>query len=388
MKRRSEPKPESGRTHQPDEPASDLFATGTSVSEPRSVVLSLLRQIGELRDERKHPPKFQITVAKDPSALEKLITQPSPFLSLVSQIRGLIRESHHPRKLETTAAPVKLKEIWSKPNTGFPRLVSASLHMLFIGLALFPWVSSAGKRLEPNQTVVTLNTPPSPIKLIFNSPEKEGRSGGGGGGGKREPTPASLGRLPRAADRQFVSPSPEPPKNPDPKLIVEPTVVAPQLAQLPQINLLNIGDPFGVAGPPSSGPGTGGGIGSGQGRGFGEGRGPGVGPGEGGGVGGGKFSDGVFRLGGSGVIAPIIIYRVEPKYSEEARKARYQGTVVLQAIVRRDGTIDILRVVRSLGFGLDESAMDALKQWRFRPGTKNGEAVDVSLNVEVNFNLR
>jgi TonB family protein len=185
-----------------------------------------------------------------------------------------------------------------------------------------------------------------------------------------------------------VPPSPEPPKNPDPKLVVEPTVVAPQLAQLPQIGFLNIGDPFGVPGPPSSGPGTGGGIGSGQGRGVGEGRGPGVGPGEGGGVGGGKFSDGVFGIGSSGVTSPTVIYRVEPQYSEEARRARYQGTVVLQAIVRRDGTLDILRVVRSLGFGLDENAITALKQWRFQPGTMDGQTVDVSLNVEVNFNLR
>jgi TonB family protein len=376
-------------TDQPNEPSGDLFSTGTSVCEPRSLFLSLFRQIGELLEERTHPlPKFNLTVARDPSALEKFVEQPSPFLSLLSQIRDLVRESRHPRKLETTAAPVKIKEIWSKPNSGLPRLVSAGLHVLFIALALFPWAASIVKRPQPNETVVRLYTPPSPIKVIFNPTEKESRSGGGGGGGKREPTPASLGRLPRAADRQFVPPSPEPPKNPDPKLIVEPTIVAPQLAQLPQINLPNIGDPLGVPGPPSSGPGTGGGIGSGQGRGVGEGRGPGVGPGEGGGIGGGTFSDGVFRAGGSGITAPVIVLRVEPQYSEEARRARYQGTVVLQAIVRKDGTIDILRVVRSLGLGLDESAIEALKQWHFRPGTKDGRAVDVSLNVEVNFNLK
>jgi TonB family protein len=159
--------------------------------------------------------------------------------------------------------------------------------------------------------------------------------------------------------------------------------VAPQLANLPQINLLsNIGDPNGIAGPPSAGPGQGGGIGTGQGRGVGEGKGPGAGPGEGGGAGGG-----VFRVGG-GVSPPSVVSRVEPQYSEEARKARYQGTVVLEAIVRKDGTVDILRVVRSLGFGLDENAIQALKQWRFRPGMKGGIAVDVALNIEVNFNLR
>ncbi len=85
---------------------------------------------------------------------------------------------------------------------------------------------------------------------------------------------------------------------------------------------------------------------------------------------------------------PTILSRVEPQYSEEARKARYQGTVILEAIVRKDGTVDILHVVRSLGFGLDENAIQALKQWRFRPGLKNGVPVDVALNIEVNFNLR
>src|SRR5438046_9876596 len=95
----------------------------------------------------------------------------------------------------------------------------------------------------------------------------------------------------------------------------------------------------------------------------------------------------IFHVGG-GVNPPTVLSRVEPQYSAEARKARYQGTVVLEAIVRRDGTVDIQRVVRSLGFGLDENAIQALKQWRFKPGTKNGVAVDVSLNIEVNFNLR
>ena len=171
-------------------------------------------------------------------------------------------------------------------------------------------------------------------------------------------------------------------KNLNPILPVEPTIVASDLSQLPVINLPNYGDPFGVPGPPSSGPGTGGGIGSGVGGGVGPGRGPGVGPGEGGGIGGG-----VYRVGG-GVSAPVVIYRVEPLYSEEARKVKHQGVVVLWAIVRRDGSLEILKVVRALGLGLDESAINALKQWRFRPGMKDGVQVDVALNVEVSFTLR
>jgi TonB family protein len=99
-----------------------------------------------------------------------------------------------------------------------------------------------------------------------------------------------------------------------------------------------------------------------------------------------KGTNGVYQTGG-GVTPPTVIQRVEPQYSEEARKARYQGTVVLEVIIRRDGTVDIQRIVRSLGFGLDENAIQALKQWRFRPGMRNGVPVDVSLNIEVAFNL-
>src|SRR5438046_9340009 len=105
-------------------------------------------------------------------------------------------------------------------------------------------------------------------------------------------------------------------------------------------------------------------------------------PGKVGGTGGG-----IFHVGG-GVTPPTVLQRIEPQYSEEARKARYQGTVVLEAIVRKDGTVDIERIVRSLGFGLDENAIQALKQWRFRPGMRNGIAVGVQMNIEVNFNLR
>lgn len=351
---------------------------GTTLSDG-SWVSSLITQIRELREERKHPPApIEITAKKDPAALLNLVQTTSPILSLFTDIREAIRDFLHPRQIETTVAPVEVEEIWSKEKKGLSTLVSVGIHVLVIVLALIPWATA--KKIPPaNETAVMVYTPQP---LILNLPQKDDQSGGGGGGGKRTEKPPSLGRPPRPAEKQFVPPSPEPLKNPDPTLIVEPTVVAPQLAQLPQVNLLDLGDPLGVPGPPSSGPGVGGGIGTGQGRGVGEGKGPGVGPGEGGGFGGG-----VFRVGG-GVTPPTVIERIEPQYSEEARKARYQGTVVLEAIVRKDGTCDILRVVRSLGFGLDENAIRALKQWRFRPGMRNGVPVDVALNIEVNFNLR
>jgi TonB family protein len=94
----------------------------------------------------------------------------------------------------------------------------------------------------------------------------------------------------------------------------------------------------------------------------------------------------VYRIGG-GVTAPTLIYKVEPEYSEEARKAKYQGTVVLYVVVDERGLPRDLRIVRALGLGLDEKAVDAVKQWRFRPGYLNGKPVPVAATVEVNFRL-
>jgi protein TonB len=264
-------------------------------------------------------------------------------------------------------------------STG-PRMCSVGIHVALVTLAFIPWTASLPAPLKLNETTVMLHMP-SPV--VVKPLQLPGRMAGGGGGGKRQPKPASLGVLPRPADRQFVPPDPEPPKNLDPTLIVEPTIVSPQLAELRPLSLLPIGDPNGIPGPPSSGPGTGGGIGDkGDGRGVGDSKGPGTGPGENGGC----CGEGVFSVGG-GVTPPVVVFRVDPEYSEEARKARYQGTVVLEAIIRKDGKVDILQFVRKLGFGLDQNAIEALKKWRFRPGTMNGKPVDVSLNIEVRFTI-
>jgi periplasmic protein TonB len=267
----------------------------------------------------------------------------------------------------------------NRSSKSLPWLLSIAVHAGIVGVALVPWSSERITRPKLNKTEVVVYTPkdnPSTMQL-------PGRSGGGGGGGKHELTRASRGVLPRGADRQLAPPNPEQTKNLDPRLIVEPTIVAPQLTQLPQLTLLNLGDPNGVSGPPSSGTGDGGGIGDrGKGRGVGDSEGPGTGPGKGGGC-----CDGTFVVGGD-VSAPTVIYRVEPEYSEEARRARYQGTVVLQAVIRRDGKVDTIHLVRTLGFGLDQNAIEALKQWRFHPAMKDGVPVDSTLNIEVRFNLR
>jgi len=143
------------------------------------------------------------------------------------------------------------------------------------------------------------------------------------------------------------------------------------------------GDP---ARPPSAstspGSGTGGGVGTGAGTGLGDGRGGGIGPGEGGGTGGGPFKP------GSGIEPPTLLREVKPLYTDEARRQSIVGNVVLEIVVRRDGTVGSLRVIRSLGAGLDERAVEAVRQWRFGPARRQGAPVDVIVEVSVEFRLR
>ena len=125
------------------------------------------------------------------------------------------------------------------------------------------------------------------------------------------------------------------------------------------------------------------GIGVGIGSGSGDRLRPGVGTGIGSGEGVGA---GVYKVGG-GVSAPVVIHKVDPEYTEEARTAKYQGTVLLSVEIDPNGTVTNIRVVRSLGLGLDEKAIEAVRQWKFKPGTKNGEPVTVAASIEVNFRL-
>lgn len=200
---------------------------------------------------------------------------------------------------------------------------------------------------------------------------------GGGGGGDANKIQASQGSFPKTSAEQFTPPTVVIPTE-QPKLAMAPTIVAPNL-QLPQTK--QVGDPLSKLMTPSDGRGVASGIGSGSGGGVGAGNGAGFGIGTGGGFGGG-----VFRV-GNGVTAPVVIYDPIPEYSPEARVAKYQGTVVLWAIIGPDGRPHDLRVAHSLGMGLDEKAMESVRTWRFRPATKDGNPVAVEINVEVNFRL-
>ncbi len=230
-------------------------------------------------------------------------------------------------------------------------------------------------REEIKQTVTGVVVELSPYVL----PPAKDEAGGGGGGGDRDKLQAPKGNLPKTAMEQFTPPMVVI-RNENPKLPMEATVVVPPQIKLPTGGQL--GDPLSnIIGPPSNGIGSGGGIGSGSGGGVGSGRGPGVGPGWGGGIGGGAY-----RVGG-GVSAPRAVFAPDPEYSEEARKAKYQGTVVLWVVVGPDGRPHDIRVQRTLGMGLDEKAIEAVRLWKFEPARKDGRPVAVQINVEVNFRL-
>ena len=297
--------------------------------------------------------------------LERLLIPASVDLPWYKGIVISVKELIHPPKLpplEVTSKPVKLaslKGLYGGHETT-AGLGSVIVHVAVVALLLF-----AGTLKPVQQAMIEFVPIFAPdLRPLQPKPKPEQSKGGGGSPQK---TAESKGELPKVAPKSFV-----PPIRPqdDPKLALNPTIVAPDM---PNINSANYGNPLAGVGIPSAGNGIGTGIGSG--------KGPGGGPGSGGGSGGGAY-----KIGG-GVSAPVPVYRPEPEYSEEARKAKWQGAVLLELVVDANGVPQDIKVIRSLGLGLDQKAIEAVQKWRFKPGQKDGKAVPVSANIEVNFRL-
>ncbi len=256
---------------------------------------------------------------------------------------------------------------------------SLLVHAIALTLLLLPFILS--RMWQPVKAATKVQIVDISPYLSQLPPSAGKKAGGGGGGGDRSPTPASKGAIPKFSKTQLAPPMAVIP-NPAPQLPVAPTLLGPPELKLPAMSAnMPWGDPNGVLGPASNGPGFGGGIGSGEGTGVGSGKGGGLGPGEGGGVGGGVYS-----VGGN-VSAPVAIYRPDPMYSEEARKAKYQGTVVLWIVVDTSGAVTDCKVVKPLGLGLDEKAVETVRTWKFKPAMRNGTPVPVRVMVEVSFRL-
>ncbi len=241
-------------------------------------------------------------------------------------------------------------------------------------MAMGSWMATHSAQVQNQITTALIDVSPYILKPSTKL------AGGGGGGGDHDKLAASKGALPKSS-RQQITPPQVVVRNETPKLTAEPTVVVPPEIRLPQGNMF--GDPLSkaLASLPSNGTGLGGGIGSGTGTGVGSGNGPGVGPGSGGGIGGG-----VYHVGG-GVLPPKVLYDPEPDYSDEARKVKRQGSVILWVVVGTDGRPHEIKVQRSLGMGLDEKAVEAVRRWKFEPARKDGQAVAVQIFVEVSFRI-
>ena len=306
---------------------------------------------------------------------------PATFQPLWRSLFHGLNEFFLPRKLpplKLESKPIPVKDIWGPSSRRNGALGSAAAHMLILGLilgvSLIPISAptpARSKALNRTEVIDPLDYPLKPAST---------QAGGGGGGGDHDVLQASAGRLPKSSMRQIAPPAAVR-RNPAPRLPVETTIVAPPDISMAMNNLPNLGDPRSSATIPSSGPGANGGIGNGSHGGVGPGNGPGEGPGDGGGRGGD-----VFRW-GNGVIAPRVIYQIDPEFSEEARKAKFQGNCVLGLVVDAQGRPTDIRILSALGMGLDEKAIESVKNWKFEPGKKDGHAVAVEIAVEVDFHL-
>jgi TonB family protein len=201
--------------------------------------------------------------------------------------------------------------------------------------------------------------------------------GGGGGGGAHEMVEAIKGQLPTIVKLQTMAPQVI--RVDQPKLAVEPTmqVKMPESDNLPALGMAH-SQQISLA---SQGRGSGGGLGQGLGGGIGMGHGSGAGPGSGGGYGGGLMNV------GGGVAAPEVIHSVEPEFTEDARRANFQGSVSIKLIVDSQGNPQDVQLVHHLGMGLDEKAIEAVRQYRFKPAMYQGHPVSVQIVIEMSFHL-
>ncbi len=314
---------------------------------------------------------------------QRMLVEDKPFLRVLwEDIRFAIAPPKLP-PLKVTSKPIPVKPIWSKDeNYSKAQVLSLAAHGLGVVLLTMPLLY---------QFIQNTTAPPvvkADVRIIDISPYLPKlppggeKAGGGGGGGERMNTPPSKGRLPKFSMTQLTPPMATI-RNPNPKLPAEPTVVVPPDIRVPQPNINAYGDPLAAMITGSGGPGGGAGIGTGCCGGVGSGSGPGVGPGEGGGIGGG-----VFRPGRGGVGYPECAYCPDPKFSDEARKAKFMGTVMLRLVVTADGRPMNIFIVKGAGMGLDENAMEAVKGWRFKPAMgPGGKPVAVQVDIEVTFRL-
>lgn len=282
-----------------------------------------------------------------------------------SSLWSNLRDAFFPVKLPPLVLESKPIPVVDRMATHQDPKATVSAIVIYAALVLF-FVLWGARKIQEFQTKKTMAL----IALTTPPPMPVAKDVMGGGGGQRGPTPVTKGHLPKFADQQIT-----PPKVPvETKVqMPDPTIEVQKNLQMANNNMPNIGMP--------NSPLVGNSMGNGQGSGLGSGNGSGLGAGTGGGFGGG------LRHIGGGVSSPELIYKVDPEFSEEARKAKFMGIVLVNLIVDQNGMPQNVHVLRGVGMGLDEQAVKAVQQYRFKPAKENGKPVAVELNVEVNFQI-
>jgi TonB family protein len=309
----------------------------------------------------------------------------------VPALRGFVTETDAVRLLRAIAlgqplasdAPGFFAVVKSNERRGLTGLVtSGAIHVVIAAVVIaasFGLVRAADTQHED---------PVAPARLVYLM--TPGPGGGGGGGGVRIPLPTRRAERKAPEVKKISSPIPEvqpPPPPPTPK-VDPPPAPPPPVVQAPVVS--KPADPVEAKGIPipvdppvaNQGAGTNGGAGTGAGQGVGAGTGSGIGAGSGGGEGGGPYQP------GAGIDPPSIVREVKATYTDDARRRGIEGEVLLQIVVRADGSVGDVRVRRGLESGLDQRAIDAVRQWRFSPAKRRGAAVDVVVEVSVEFKLR
>jgi TonB family protein len=289
----------------------------------------------------------------------------SPDVSILNQ----------PAQMQAAWQPTFATDLHGVKRDPTSNAISFVFHVVVITLAL---LLAAKARTIVTQQPTTIETPLEfnvtipPITLPVAK-----AMGGGGGGGAHEVVEASKGHLPMVAMIQIM-PS-QILRIDRPKLGVEPTetVNVPDNNKLPNMGLAQ-SQQVALA---SQGRGSGSAFGQGLGGGIGAGHGNGAGSGSGGGYGGGLMSV------GGGVSAPVVIHSVEPEFTDDARRANYQGSVSIKLIVDSQGNPQDVRLASHLGMGLEEKAIEAVKQYKFKPAMFQGHAVSVQIVIDVDFHL-
>jgi protein TonB len=276
-----------------------------------------------------------------------------------------LRDVFFPVKLPPLVLESKPIPVVDRMATHQDPKATASAIVIYAALILL-FVFWGARKIQQLQTQKTMQL----IALTTPPPMPVAKDTMGGGGGQRGPTPATKGQLPKFAEQQITPPKvPVETKIPMP----DPTIEVQTNLKMANNNMPNIGLP--------NSPLIGTSMGNGQGSGLGSGNGSGLGNGTGGGYGGG------LRKIGGGVSQPVVIYQVDPEFSEEARKAKFMGVVLVNLIVDTQGRPQNVHILRGVGMGLDENAIKAVQQYRFKPAMENGKPVPVELNVEVNFQI-